>query len=595
MEGYFVRTLGMHRVYNSAFMNMLRDEKNAEYRLVMKNTLEFDPEILKRYVNFMNNPDERTAVDQFGKDDKYFGICTMMATLPGLPMFGHGQVEGFTEKYGMEYRRAYWEEKPDDHLVERHKREIFPLLKKRYMFSQVQDFLLYDFYSPEGFVNEDVFAYSNKSGSERALVVYHNKFATAKGWIRSSAAYSVKSESGDHILVQKHLGEGLGVSNDENAYCIFRDPIQGLDYIRNSKEMHEKGLYVELEAYKCQVFLSFREVQDNEWRQYANLAAYLNGRGVPNIDEAMKEIFLLPIHEAYRELINPGYFRRVISNRITSAEVDGQTVSLPDAVVELLGETEGKAIKLLDEIMHTVNANGDPISLANSIKQHLLSSLYLPTFQVRLNIPRSRKYQQAYKYLHANNLKSSPWVNGDAFSWGVVLGWLLTTQLGEIITDVGYEEISRSWIDEWMLNKIQISTLESMGLDERSTWRAVTLIKLLTSNHNWWKTVAYPQENATGTAEYHFLTRILSDADAQVYLGVNRYQDILWFNKEAFDDLLWWLYTAAAVDIASQSFQDGNQKQVSSLLLECYDEITRLRESAGVSGYKLEKLLDLVN
>ena len=24
MEGYFVRTLGMHRVYNSAFMNMLK-------------------------------------------------------------------------------------------------------------------------------------------------------------------------------------------------------------------------------------------------------------------------------------------------------------------------------------------------------------------------------------------------------------------------------------------------------------------------------------------------------------------------------------------------------------------------------------------
>jgi len=86
MEGYFVRTLGMHRVYNSAFMNMLRDEDNTKYRWVMKNTLEFDPEVLKRFVNFMNNPDERTAADQFGKDDKYFGICTMMVTLPGLPM-----------------------------------------------------------------------------------------------------------------------------------------------------------------------------------------------------------------------------------------------------------------------------------------------------------------------------------------------------------------------------------------------------------------------------------------------------------------------------------------------------------------------------
>ncbi|MDA3813030.1 MAG: alpha-amylase family glycosyl hydrolase [Candidatus Cloacimonetes bacterium] len=32
MEGYFVRTLGMHRVYNSAFMNMLKDEENAKSR-----------------------------------------------------------------------------------------------------------------------------------------------------------------------------------------------------------------------------------------------------------------------------------------------------------------------------------------------------------------------------------------------------------------------------------------------------------------------------------------------------------------------------------------------------------------------------------
>src|SRR5438552_16737631 len=139
MEGYFVRTLGMHRVYNSAFMNMLRDEENANYRSVIKNTLEFDPEILKRYVNFMNNPDERTAVDQFGKGDKYFGVCTMMVTLPGLPMFGHGQVEGFEERYGMEFRRAYRDERVDVGLVERHEREIFPLLHRRAQFADARD------------------------------------------------------------------------------------------------------------------------------------------------------------------------------------------------------------------------------------------------------------------------------------------------------------------------------------------------------------------------------------------------------------------------------------------------------------------------
>ena len=110
MEGYFVRTLGMHRVYNSAFMNMLKMEENAKYRTVIKNILEFNHEILKRFVNFMNNPDEATAVAQFGKMDKYFGVAVLLVTLPGLPMFGHGQVEGFAERYGMEYRRAYQDE-----------------------------------------------------------------------------------------------------------------------------------------------------------------------------------------------------------------------------------------------------------------------------------------------------------------------------------------------------------------------------------------------------------------------------------------------------------------------------------------------------
>ncbi len=196
MEGYFVRTLGMHRVYNSAFMHMLKAEENQKYRNVLKNVLEFNPQILKRFVNFLNNPDEDTAVAQFGRDDKYFGICILLSTLPGLPMFGHGQIEGFTEKYGMEYKKSYWDEIVDEWLVERHKKEVFPLLKKRYLFSDVERFVLYDFYTPAGCVNENVFAYSNilpkilnlREDYERALVVYNNKYESTCGWIHTSVA-----------------------------------------------------------------------------------------------------------------------------------------------------------------------------------------------------------------------------------------------------------------------------------------------------------------------------------------------------------------------------------------------------------------------
>ena len=51
-------------------------------------------------------------------------------------MFGHGQIEGYTEKYGMEYRRAYYDESPDQWLVARHEREISPLLHRRALFAR---------------------------------------------------------------------------------------------------------------------------------------------------------------------------------------------------------------------------------------------------------------------------------------------------------------------------------------------------------------------------------------------------------------------------------------------------------------------------
>jgi hypothetical protein len=287
MEGYFVRTLGMHRVYNSAFMNMMRDEKNAEYRMVIKSTLEFDPQILRRYVNFMNNPDERTAVDQFGRGDKYFGVATVMATMPGLPMFGHGQVEGFTERYGMEFRRAKIDEQPDADLVARHEREIFPLLHRRELFAESADFALYDFHTAEGAVNEDVFAYTNRRGADRSLVIYHNRYAETAGWIRSAA------------VTGRSLAEGLGLRGGPDDFLVLRDWRSGLEYLRAQAELAQKGLFLELRAYECQTYVELRDVHDGDGR-WRRLADWLGGRGVPSLDTAMREMELAPLHDALR-------------------------------------------------------------------------------------------------------------------------------------------------------------------------------------------------------------------------------------------------------------------------------------------------------
>ncbi len=299
MEGYFVRTLGMHRVYNSAFMNLLRDEDNQRYRMLLKNTLEFDPEILKRYVNFLNNPDERTAVEQFGTGDKYFGICMLMTTMPGLPMFGHGQLEGFSEKYGMEYKKAYKDEAVNTGLMQRHQREIFPLLHRRKRFAEVKNFVLYNFANGYGNVDENVYAYSNYGENCHTLVIYNNRYGETEGFVKQSVSMARKENDGK-VLFTTTLSESLGLHADPEYYVIMHDHIRGLDYIRNSEQICREGLFMRLHGYQYYVFSEIYEVRDDEQHTWRQLSEWLNGEGTPDLREAIEEIRFGKILRPYR-------------------------------------------------------------------------------------------------------------------------------------------------------------------------------------------------------------------------------------------------------------------------------------------------------
>ncbi|QTQ13027.1 alpha-amylase [Treponema parvum] len=311
MEGYFVRTLGMHRVYNSAFMNMLKKEENQKYRDTVKNTLSFDPQVLKRFVNFMNNPDEETAVAQFGKGDKYFGVCTLMVTMPGLPLFGHGQIEGFEEKYGMEYTKAYKHEVPDEGLIERHRKVIFPLMKKRYLFAQIDDFLFFDVWNGS-FVNENIFAYSNRCGDEKAVVFYNNKYDRAFGTIKQSVPYAVNTGGeGEVQMRSRSIGEGLGLSSEQGRYCIFRDLSSGLWYVRESSDICENGLFVSLNGFETQVLLDIREVSDAADGKWGILCRSLAGKGVPDLEIAWQELAYRELYEAMGAFMSAEFIRSV--------------------------------------------------------------------------------------------------------------------------------------------------------------------------------------------------------------------------------------------------------------------------------------------
>ncbi len=571
MEGYFVRTLGMHRVYNSAFMNMLRDEQNAKYRSVIKNTIEFDPEILKRYVNFINNPDERTAVDQFGKGDKYFCVCTLMATMPGLPMFGHGQIEGLAERYGMEFRRAMWAEQADEHLVWRHEREIFPLLHRRNLFAGVENFLLYDFFTADGAVCEDVFAYSNRAGGERALVIVHNQYANVAGWIRMSAAYLDKASG---ALTQQTLDAGLALTAAEDSFVIWRDQISGLEFIRPSQELRAQGLYVELGAYARHVLLDFRETRDDDQQRYARLCAALNGHGVPSVDEAVRELYLQPVHLPFRDLVNATTFRALLAARAPTRTPRTRRAAHSTAA-QVLDDLSQKYLTLARAAKRFSGGVGDEIAMALQLRRDLAAVLQLPATRANKLAKDARALNAALKFTRAQ-------LTGEA-QWATLFGWALVRNLGAAQDERQVAARSRAWLDEWMLGKLIASALRDFGLREEQVNQAVAMIAILTTHQAW----HLARAKRTSQAALLF-DEWLEDPEAARFLQVNRFGGIEWFNKEAFETLAGWMGVIATAQLSARI--TPRTKKPGAEIVAAHHALRALHKAEHKSQYQVDKV-----
>jgi glycosidase len=567
MESYFVRTLGMHRVYNSAFMNLLRNEDNASYRLVLKNTLEFDPEILKRFVNFMNNPDERTAIDQFGNGDKYFGICTMMATLPGLPMFGHGQIEGFTEKYGMEYRRAYWDEQSDPYLVERHQKDIFPLLHKREQFANVDNFLLYDFLTPDNKVNEDVFAFSNGYGDDRSLVMYHNKFDTTQGRIHLSVAYSDKTDAfkDQKQIVQTKLADGLKIQPEPDTYIILRDQINGLEFIHSTETITKSGLYLTLGAYKVHVFMDIHQVKDDSWKSYQRLCEYLDGRGVPSIQEALQELILQPILQPFQQIANSGYLRYLLDSRPEDKDIRVSTVLLEEAAGKMAPVLHGAEV-----IIGQSDVNEILLAQVKSQLSAVLNGLksIIP--------PGGGKHSiSALDYINSRLHKTKNIAN-----WLILISWVFIHNLGQLISPDDFENHSQSLFDEWKLGKILTHAYIELGIQNEKAWQMSRKVRILMGQQNWYQ---HSQEKPLD----QILEQWLSSRDIQQTLGINRHQGVVWFDAEAMDDFLWWMMIISSLQAPINN--PGFAQRAEQFLLS-YEIILKIQDAQAKSGYQVELL-----
>lgn len=576
LEGYFVRSLGMHRVYNSAFMHMMMKEENEKYRDAISNTLEFEPEILKRYVNFMSNPDEETAIKQFGSDDKYFGVCTVLVTLPGLPMFGHGQVEGYTEKYGMEYQRAYYNEFPNKGLIERHEREIFPLMKKRYLFSHVSNFWLYDFINGYDQIDENVFAYTNMEWGERAIVFYNNKYQFTSGSILRSSLKLVSKEGETKKTDTRTISEALRLNNSENCYYIYREQISNLEFIRSGKDFEKYGFALELDAFSYKVFLDFREVVDIDGK-YKTMAEKLNGQGTPNIEYAIKEMELEPIHNKF--------------NLIFSEE---SIQSFIDAVLYIEDdEKEEEIIRFLDEEYRDFLN-----SIRNQFKLIPRSELAIEKFEseIRSMYKLNRMLKSDFATLeNPKNLalqkriviSSESNYRDNAILFMI---WLTISNIKKIIA--GSDKINtENYLEELLLTNSVKQTLKKLGRGESAIPKELALLNLLLESE-----LPNAESKIEESDETSFCSKMLIKAfdneNAKKFINVNEYQGIVYYSKENFSELLDWYFTLLLLEIVKTN---NSIKTLVEQIQKVHSTCQEIIAYSDKSGYKIDQLITMLD
>lgn len=531
MEGYFVRTLGMHRVYNSAFMNMLKMEDNAKFRETIANVLEYSPAILQRFVNFMNNPDEDTAEAQFGKGDKYFGVAVLLVTLPGLPMLGHGQIEGLSEKYGMEYRRALRDEPIDQALVERHEREIFPLMRLRWLFSGAEHFALFDCTTAEGGVSENVIVFTNRAGQDRAFVAYNNAFASAQGTVHWSRPFN-EGPAETPQLRQWTLAEALDLDVSPNTYYIYRDSRTGLEYLEHAERIAQQGLSVSLQGYQYIALLDWRAVVDTDL-SWAKLHEALGGRGVPSMDDAYMERALAPLLEPFVALLAPAH--------IEALRGDAGLPPTFDAAFDLF-------------FTRAAEWAGIPLELA----------------ALRRCLDASRA---AVRGMSAE---------AETYDDTVLTLWALLQPLEALARQGGADDPglrASEWMRDWFLSRQLAKSLTAAHGDAWLAGKQARLVRAMLRNSHGLATLST-------CAWGPFMDAIAQDAEMRELLGVNHFNGHRWLHRESLEELL--RYLKRAIRLRSENAASEER------LLLVEEDAQTLADAAGDVGYDFDAWVECV-
>jgi len=458
-----------------------------------------------------------------------------MVTLPGLPMFGHGQVEGFSEKYGMEYKQTYYDETVDEHLEWRHKKELFPLLKMRHLFSQSENFELYDFIDENNKINNNVFAFSNKVDNETAMVLYNNSYSQANGSIRYSC---VKASANNKTGTRnpRKISNVLGFKPLSGYFYIYTDHRTQLQYLISGKEISKNGFNIHLFGYQYRICYNFVEIYDASGR-YLHLYNHLNGKGVPSVEEAIKEMDLIPLHSSIEVLFsldNLEKFRNYLLTSSNSKKKKQDEIKIPPAIITGFEH-------VVDQIGKTADLKIDSEKRLEKFTSAMITTRSFYKFWTRIN-----KRKNVAKWMQEANL-ILPVNDQLSFGTDLLLLFLYIALSHSIPKKKATKIVVNEIFNEMMLSKVVNNLLSNLDEDENYHQKSEVAENLLfydlivKDNLKTRKKKKSKKQKEDKTQKY--LTRLpvsvlLDNNIVLKFLHVNNYEGITYFNKDFERELI---------------------------------------------------------
>lgn len=495
-------------------------------------------------------------------------------------MVGHGQIEGFTEKYGMEYRKAYWDEEVDTEFIQNHERLIFPLIRNRSLFADNDRFYLFDFYSDEGFVDEDVFAYTNGDETQTVMVVYHNRFKYTSGKIITSTVFPQVID-GEKFMVSKNIYDVLQIPANPDAYLVFRDFYTNLDFLVPCLEVIQNGFSLKLNPYHCHVFVNFHVVYDGPENPYRLLYQQFQKQGFEDIEIALKELVYQAILSPFNLLVNQKIFENLIELQTKSIGLDLEKRD------HFLEQFEENLISFLNQSVEFIRPKPgshlpekDTITIAQDTRNSLEAMLNIPVLINDMVLAKDKRNRKAIDYFTDGPGELTTVKYGNPKFWVTIYAYLVIDALGRLFGEEDAQQNSLKWMGNWMLDRKIVEGLRKMGIDDWNSRRCILVTRMM---FRWNQDDIKSSQLETDSTNW---VRTVVDAEeSRLFLNVNTYEGATWFNKENYEELVWWWYSTSLI----LRFIRSEALEISDLI-NAYQVVTNLNRIKTQSNYQVNNL-----